>query len=89
MKGRRAGSCRLYLSLSWILLTTIGCSFAIRDYALQEVSSPKIPLRVGLYMAPSFRNYLDNRIQLGEGMRKGAEEAARTAGLVRLMSSWT
>ena len=79
MKGRRGNSCRLCLSLSWLLLTTIGCSFAIRDYELQEVSSPKIPLRVGLYMAPSFRNYLDNRIQLGEGMRKGAEEAARKA----------
>jgi hypothetical protein len=82
-KRRRVGSLWLCVLLCGVLLGTSGClRFEIRDYDLQALSAPKIPLRVGLYMSPTFRTYQSLSYGpevLGEGMTKGAEQATRQA----------
>jgi hypothetical protein len=79
-RQRKVSSIRLRLFLCGVILVTSGCHAGIREYTLQASPSPRIALRVGLYMSPAFRAYRDNLVgELGDGMRRGAEQAARQA----------
>lgn len=63
------------------ILTIEGCAVKIENLDIMLPSSDKIPLRVGLYMSPEFRNYTysigGGKYQIGEGLSIGAEKALK------------
>lgn len=63
------------------ILTIGGCAIKIENLDIMLPSSDKIPLRVGLYMSPEFRNYIYSKqgakFHIGEGLSIGAEKALK------------
>lgn len=75
MNSNQKKSSAIILSLFLIVLLSFGCVSVVRDFSIKKLSSPKAPLKVGLYMDAKFRNSTIFILKIGEGLSNGTERA--------------